>query len=141
MHGGLRGRVQSRGVGTGLRLALLGMLILSFLAPASIDAGVVARGPRHRKVHATAYCKCEKCCGKWAKHGKTKSGRVPVAGRTIAADPSVFPLGTCLRIGDRHYRVEDTGSKIKGNRIDIFFASHSEAKKFGIQELTATLCS
>lgn len=41
---------------------------------------------------------------------------------TIAADPSVFPIGTILYIPGYGYGiVADTGSAIKGNRIDLYF--------------------
>lgn len=41
---------------------------------------------------------------------------------TIAADPEVFPLGTILFIPGYGYGVvADTGSAIKGNRIDLYF--------------------
>ena len=53
------------------------------------------------------------------------------AGRTIAVDPRVIPLGSKIRLGDRIYTAEDTGGAIKGKRIDLFGGSHSEAMKFG----------
>jgi 3D (Asp-Asp-Asp) domain-containing protein len=41
---------------------------------------------------------------------------------TIAADPKVFPIGTILYIPGYGYGiVSDTGSAIKGNKIDLFF--------------------
>ncbi len=41
---------------------------------------------------------------------------------TIAADPSVFPLGTILFIPGYGYGVvADTGSAIKGHKIDLYF--------------------
>lgn len=41
---------------------------------------------------------------------------------TIAADPNVFPLGTILWIPGYGYGiVADTGSAIKGNKIDLYF--------------------
>jgi 3D (Asp-Asp-Asp) domain-containing protein len=41
---------------------------------------------------------------------------------TIAADPSVFPIGTILYIPGYGYGiVADTGSAIKGNKIDLYF--------------------
>lgn len=80
----------------------------------------------------TAYCNCSKCCGKWA-GGATASGTMPKAGRTIAVDTSVIPFGTKVVINGHTYTAEDTGSAIKGNRIDIYFDSHSEALQFGVQ--------
>lgn len=81
----------------------------------------------------TAYCKGACCCGKWA-NGYTASGTVPQAGRTIAAPPE-YEFGTEIEIGEVVYIVEDRGGAIKGNKIDIYFDSHSEALKFGRQTL------
>ncbi|WP_455148020.1 3D domain-containing protein [Clostridium sp.] len=89
-------------------------------APAEIYAG---------RFTTTAYCSCRRCCrgGK----NRTKSGTVPQAGHTISADLRVFPLGTKLRINGVVYTVEDSGSGIRGNKLDIFFNSHSQALQYG----------
>lgn len=79
----------------------------------------------------TAYCSCAKCCGKT--NGITASGTQATAGRTVAADTSRFPFGTQLVINGQVYTVEDRGSAIHGNRIDIFFNSHAEALAYGRQ--------
>lgn len=91
----------------------------------------------------TAYCACVKCCGKWsAEHPsrkgtnyiqKTASGTIPKAGRTIAADTSVLPFGTVVIIDGHEYIVEDRGSAIRGNSIDIYFDSHTDALNWGVQ--------
>lgn len=73
----------------------------------------------------THYCPCEKCCGKT--DAITATGTVPQAGKTIAVDPSVIPCGTEVIIDGQTYVAEDCGGAIKGNRIDIFCDSHSEA--------------
>ena len=80
----------------------------------------------------TGYCNCPICCGKWS-GGPTFSGTKPTAGRTIATDPSVIPIGSKVIIDNHVYVAEDTGSAIKGKKIDIFFETHEEAKKFGKQ--------
>ena len=80
----------------------------------------------------TAYCSCSKCCGQWS-GGPTASGVMPQAGRTIAVDTNVIPFGTQVLIDGHTYIAEDTGGGIKGNRIDIFFASHQEALNWGIK--------
>jgi len=52
----------------------------------------------------------------------------------VAVDPKVIPMGTRIEIKDMGIFVaEDTGGKIKGNRIDIYFDSKEEAKKFGMR--------
>lgn len=76
----------------------------------------------------TAYCACAKCCGK--SDGITASGTYATQGRTIAA-PSTYAFGTEIEINGNVYVVEDRGGAIKGNRIDIFFDSHSEANNYG----------
>ena len=80
----------------------------------------------------TAYCPCAKCCGKAT--GRTASGTKATAGRTIAAS-SQFAFGTKLSINGKTYVVEDRGGAIKGNRIDIFVNTHSEALKWGVKYL------
>lgn len=78
---------------------------------------------------ATAYCACAYCCGKT--DGITASGTYCTAGRTIAADTSIFPFGTELVIDGHTYVVEDVGGAIGGHRIDIYFDSHQEALNYG----------
>ena len=73
----------------------------------------------------TAYCNCEKCCGKWA-GGPTATGVMPKADWTIAVDPSVIPLGSKVQINGHTYCAEDTGSAIKGNKIDIYVEDHND---------------
>jgi len=54
----------------------------------------------------------------------------------IAVDSKIIPLGTRIEIKDMGVFVaEDTGGKIKGNRIDIYFETKEEAKKFGRQAI------
>ena len=79
----------------------------------------------------TGYCSCARCCGKST--GITASGTVAKAGRTIAADTSRFGFGSKLVINGHTYTVEDRGGAINGNRIDIFFSSHSKALEWGVR--------
>lgn len=91
----------------------------------------------------TAYCSCEKCCGKCAlnrpkdENGKDivygSTGTVLVAGTSIAVDPSVIPYGSQVEINGHTYTAHDTGGAIKGNRIDVYFDSHQDALNFGVQ--------
>lgn len=98
------------------------------LEPKSVDYKMVS-------VVTTAYCPCSKCCGK--SDGITATGVKAKEGRTIAADPKVFPYGTKILIDGNVYTVEDCGSAIKNNKVDIFFESHEKALDFGVQYLTA----
>ena len=84
----------------------------------------------------TAYCPCERCCGKT--DGITASGEKAVEGVTVAMDKSI-PFGTKIYIDGVGERiVQDRGGAIKGNRIDLYFDSHQEALNFGrqIKEVT-----
>ncbi len=47
--------------------------------------------------------------------------------KTVAVDPDIIPLGSKLYINGEYYIAEDTGSNIKGNRIDFNCATHSQA--------------
>ncbi len=78
----------------------------------------------------TGYCGCEICSSGW---NMTASGTVPQANHTISADISRFPFGTKLMIDGVVYTVEDKGSGVLGNHLDIFFASHEEAVGYGTQ--------
>lgn len=80
----------------------------------------------------TAYCSCSKCCGKQT--GITASGTRATAGRTVAAS-SQFSFGTKLLINGNVYTVEDRGGAIKGNKIDIYMDSHSQALAWGVKYL------
>lgn len=78
------------------------------------------------------YCPCAQCNG--VAGANTASGTVPEEGRTIAVDSSVIPLGSRVYIdGYGVFIAEDTGSAIKGSRIDVHVSSHSRAYELGIK--------
>ncbi len=87
----------------------------------------------------TAYCSCEKCCDKdpsdeW--YGITATGTKAKWG-TVAVDRKLIKLGSKLKIDgfpDITFMAEDVGGAIKGNHIDIWFPSHTEALQFGVQK-------
>ncbi|MBQ2642185.1 MAG: 3D domain-containing protein [Eubacterium sp.] len=79
----------------------------------------------------TAYCGCSECNGGYGCN--TASGTTPKAGRTIAVDPSVIPLGTKVKIDGEVYTAEDTGGAIQGHIIDIFVSEHNACYSFGVQ--------
>ena len=59
----------------------------------------------------------------------------------MAADPRVWPIGTCLDIEGIGWRlVHDTGSAIKGRRLDVYFTSHEDAAAFGARRLEVKPC-
>ena len=86
------------------------------------------------KFKASAYCKenYPHICNN-GDSSTTATGTVPTVGRTIAVDPSVISYGTQVVIDGHTYIAEDCGGGVKGNRVDILFATHREALNFGIQ--------
>ena len=101
-------------------------------APASVELDKVIEPESLGEFKLTAYCPCSKCCGEWA-DGITYTGTVATAGRTVAVDPRVIPLGSTVRINGHDYIAEDIGGAIKENRVDVFFDTHQEALQFGVQ--------
>lgn len=91
----------------------------------STDSG---QGKYLGRFKLTAYCACEKCCGKWA-GGNTASGTRPTPGRTVAM--AGVPFGTKLLINGHVYTVEDRGTAY--GHVDIFQGSHAQALAFGMQ--------
>lgn len=79
----------------------------------------------------TAYCPCYACSEGYGR--STATGKRARSGHTIAVDPSIFPYGTKIRIGNRVYTAEDRGGGVKGYHIDIFFDNHSQVRAFGVK--------
>lgn len=84
----------------------------------------------------SGYCTCELCS---SGENITFSGTVPQANHTISADLDLLPLNTKVIINDIVYTVEDKGSSVAGNHIDIYYASHEEAVAHGVQEVEVFL--
>lgn len=76
--------------------------------------------------------------------GRTASGR-GVAKGLIAADTSVLPLGTRVRLEagpySGEYVVADRGSAVRGRRIDVWVPSTREAFRFGRRSVKLTVLS
>lgn len=74
--------------------------------------------------------------------GRTASGKLASRG-LIAADPSVLPLGTRVRVEagswSGEYLVADTGGAVKGRRIDIWTPTTREALQFGRRPVKLTV--
>ncbi|MGU3472368.1 3D domain-containing protein [Paenibacillus sp. D51F] len=94
-------------------------------------------------VLATGYTAGIESTGKRPGHplyGITRSGVKVMRGQvsTIAADTKVLPIGTLLFIPGYGYGVvADTGSKIKGKRIDLYFDTTRQVyKEWGKKQVT-----
>jgi len=71
--------------------------------------------------------------GAGAVSSRTASGTTAHWG-TVAADIRIYPFGTRLKIeglGDTIFVVEDTGSAVHGNVIDVWFADAESARGIG----------
>jgi 3D (Asp-Asp-Asp) domain-containing protein len=107
---------------------------------------VAVIGPRVHtlRMEVTAYCPCTKCCGENAQ-GITASGRDVSYNnsRFVAADTTVLPFHTKLIIPGYHdgatVEVIDRGGAIKGNKLDLYFPTHDEAKQWGRQWVDVTV--
>jgi len=102
------------------------------------DKPIPSAKAESRSMIVTAYCPCQKCCGKWA-DGMTSTGTNAYS-VGVAVDPKVIPLGTRMYIPDYGFCIaDDTGSAIKGDKIDVRFNTHSEALQWGRQRKTVSI--
>lgn len=73
----------------------------------------------------------------------TATGTKVQEGRTIAVDPRVIPLGSKVEIKfpteyehlNGVYKAEDTGSAIKGNKIDVYLNANDKCIEFGVRDI------
>jgi 3D (Asp-Asp-Asp) domain-containing protein len=76
--------------------------------------------------------------------GRTASGQMVSKG-IIAADPRFLPLGSRVRLQagaySGEYVVADTGSMVRGRRIDIWTPTSREAMRFGRRLVKLTVLS
>ncbi len=83
---------------------------------------------------ATAYCK-----------GETTASGVGVRSGMAAADPTLLPVGTVVRVSSRNVRydgvwtVMDTGPAVQGRLIDLYMWSCHEALAFGRRPIRVTV--
>ena len=104
-----------------------------------IEQALLAKANKIEDVKVTHYCCCVKCCGK--DDGITYSGVKATPGVTVAVDTSIIPIGSDVLVdyGDgviNYYRADDTGSAIKGNKLDLCVSSHQEAINLGVRTAT-----
>lgn len=89
---------------------------------------------REMYVTSTAYtASCNGCSG------TTKIGinlRANPNAKVIAVDPSIIPLGTKVYVEGYGYAIAaDTGSAIKGYKIDVFIPTQAEAYRWGVRKV------
>lgn len=104
-----------------------------------IEQELLAKAHKIENCTVTHYDCCVLCCGKT--DGITASGVKATPGVTVAVDPNVIPLGSDVLVdyGDgiiNYYRADDTGSAIKGNKLDLCVSSHQEAINLGVRTAT-----
>jgi 3D (Asp-Asp-Asp) domain-containing protein len=117
--------------------------------------------PIVKVMEVTGYCNCGICCsweypwyslglfgspvisagpnkGKPKQVGRTAAGTHAAYG-TVAADPSMR-FGTIVFIPGYGYgRVEDRGGAIKGDKLDLWFPTHTLAKKWGRKKVAVKI--
>lgn len=60
--------------------------------------------------------------------------------KVIAVDPSVIPLGSIVHVeGYGHAIAGDTGSAIRGNKIDVFVPTQKQATSWGVRTVKVTI--
>jgi len=113
---------------------LIATLIILAIFLTSCSKGDLAYGAEVWKL--TAYCPCVKCCGK--SDGITASGRKArygyVAGNWLAFGTKVKIEGLGIfEVQDRGARSHFGSKNDHKKRLDIFFPTHQEALRFGVQ--------
>ncbi|MFB3165370.1 LysM peptidoglycan-binding domain-containing protein [Neobacillus sp. 179-J 1A1 HS] len=109
-------------------------------APTESAPAVEAAAPSQKEitVEATAYtASCEGCSGITATGINLLENPNQ---KVISVDPTVIPLGSKVYVeGYGEAIAGDTGGAIKGNKIDVFIPSKSEAINFGRKQLKVTI--
>lgn len=100
----------------------------------------------------TAYCPCEKCCGKWGKNRPLDENGEPIVigawgvrlvDRYSVASPMAF--GTTVELaGIGVVEVQDRTAKwivdkYGENIIDLYMTDHEEARRFGVQYIEGVI--
>ena len=88
------------------------------------------------RMKVTAYCPCRKCCGRHSDGYTASMHKIHRGDRFVASDKK-FGFGTEMIIpgynNSNPVKIEDRGRLIKGNKLDVFFNSHRQAKKWGVK--------
>ncbi len=112
------------------------------VTPSAVKESVMKTAPQQTsqwqtvRMRVTAYCACRRCCGRFA-DGITASGHKIRQGDTFAAADKKYPFGTEMIVdgynNDKPIKVLDRGGAIRGNKLDVFYNSHREARKWGVK--------
>lgn len=92
----------------------------------------------------TAYSPDARSCGDSADGITASLHHVSTnAGKLVAADPRVLPMGSMISVpgydANRIVPVLDIGGAIKGNRLDVLFPTHEQARQFGKRRIQVTV--
>ena len=126
-------------VGTGKKVARYANAAMPVIGDGTLTlaTGEVLTFTHSATFKATAYTSTDPGCGT-----KTSTGTTVRVG-TVAVDPRVIPYGTRMFIitddGTYIYGIgtaEDCGGAIKGNRLDLYFPTHSDCVTFGVRNCT-----
>ncbi len=126
-----------RGFGLNVRTVVSAIVLAAAVCVPSYaaDAG---DGWQTVAMRVTAYCPCPKCCGEYS-DGITANGHRIRPGDTFVAADRRYSFGTEILIPGYNnsvpVKVLDRGGAIKGNRLDVFFATHEEALQWGVKYL------
>ncbi|MBX3388714.1 MAG: 3D domain-containing protein [Phycisphaeraceae bacterium] len=106
--------------------------------------GRPVRAARTIEMVVTAYSPDGRSCGSFADGMTATLHHVSTNGtKLVAADPKLLPYGALLTIpgydAGNVVPVLDCGGAIKGNRLDVLFPTHEEARKWGVRKIKVTV--
>ena len=99
-----------------------------------VETSVLPHAGARMQFSATAYCK-----------GETTTSGVGVRTGIAAADPSILPVGSVVRLETPNPRysgvwtVMDTGPAVRGRSVDLYLWSCKEALQFGRRKVRLTV--
>lgn len=108
--------------------------------------------PTTTTFRVTAYCSCEKCCGKWAKNRPKDENGNPIvrgaSGKVLIPKVSVaspLPFGTQIELeGVGTVVVHDRTAKwvvdkYGQNILDLYFDNHKDAIQWGVKNVEGVI--
>ena len=105
-------------------------LPLASMPDAEMVEAIGTRWERLGRWKLSFYCPCHTCSGNWGH--RTSSGATCVEGVTAAC--AILPPGTVVKIDGYGERViQDTGSGVRGQHLDIFMESHKQCLNHGVK--------